>query len=253
MNIPITILTRSFRLIFAEPGRTLTVITPGLLLYCLAAFLCYASLDVTAGQLAIRNTPLLLLGITLAILGWMSFAILWHRHALLQADQRTQVMRPTSGIFGLYLKSTVVIGLIMIFLAFCIGIVASIASLVLLTALGPTLGLIAATALMAVVSIALSWAILRSSLILPAAAMGHRMAQFESWHATRPISREIFWTAVLLGVLNVVFTQILGGLAVALPTYAIGLQAAQLIVQALIYVSVLSTLYGHLIQGRSLT
>ncbi|WP_299670722.1 hypothetical protein [uncultured Roseobacter sp.] len=256
MNIPLQILGRSIRLIVAEPLRTLTVIAPGALLYGIAGgllFLSFAQGAGPEGSDTIENVPLLILAIAVLVLGWMSFAILWHRHALLEGAARTQVMRPGSAVYGLYFRCALMIGLIMVVLALGGGMAVGIVSLILVTALGPALGQLASVGVFMIFLTGLSWVLLRISLILPAAAMGQPMTYSDSWQATQRIARDVFWTAVLLAILNTVMEQLAIGLATALPGYALIFDVTQLVISALLYVSVLSTLYGHLVQGRALS
>lgn len=256
MNIPISILSRSFRLIFAEPHRTLFVIAPGAALYLLASVLLFMSVDQADGSetsTRIANYPMLAAAVVVGCLAWMSFAILWHRHALLEGDQRAQVMRPGADVYGQYFKSALVIVLIMFVILLGGGIATGFVALVLNVAAGPMLGGFAAIALFIAFAAGLSWVLLRISLILPAAATGHEMGYQDSWQATQPVARDIFWTAVLLAIINAVLEQLAIGLAGALPGYTLIFEVALTAIQGLVYVSVLSTLYGHLVQGRSLS
>lgn len=256
VNIPIGILSRSFQLIFAQPHRTLFVIAPGAVLYLFAAALLFMSVDQAAGpeaSNAIKSYPMLAAAVVVTCLAWMSFAILWHRHALLEGDQRAKVMRPGADVYGQYFKSTLVIFLIMFVLVLGGGIATGIAALVLNAAAGPMIGGFASIGLLIAFFTGLSWVLLRISLILPAAATGHDMGYQDSWDATRPVARDIFWTAVLLAIVNTVLQQLAIGLAGALPAYTLIFDTALAAIQGLVYVSVLSTLYGHLIQGRSLS
>ncbi|MFK7879081.1 hypothetical protein [Roseobacter sp.] len=256
MNIPIDILSRSFRLILAEPLRTLTVIAPGAALYMVAAFLAYMGFETGGGADGsdlILSYPLVGGAIVVVMLAWMCFAILWHRHALLEGDRRAHVMRPGRAVFGQYFKCALMITLILFALAFGGAVLVIFGAFALLAATGPVIGEYATMGISLLFIVALSWILLRISLILLAAATGQVMSFGESWQATRPISRDIFWIAILLAFMSAVVEQLAAGLATAVPSAALFFQVASDAIQALIYVSVLSTLYGHLIQGRSLT
>ncbi len=253
---PIDILGRSFRLIFAEPGRTLKVIAPGVALVAVATAFLFGSLanmsdnDLTPPEPV--SWPLVVVAIIVGLLGAMVFAIFWHRHALLEGDQREDVMRPTSAIYGAYFKCALIVGFVFFVVALLGSIATGFVVAILAAATGPV-GAVISIILFLVLAIVLSWVLLRISLILPAAATGHIMTYSESWEATRASSRDIFWTAVLLGVINVVLEQLAQGLILAVPNLAIFFAVLQGLLQSLIYVSVLSTLYGHLVQGRPLT
>jgi hypothetical protein len=96
------------------------------------------------------------------------------------------------------------------------------------------------------------WVALRLSVVLPAAALGNGMRIGESWAATAPVSNALWGVAVLLALLNVVISLITvavlpDGLAIAMIV-----QTVIYIVEGLVFISVLTTLYGHLVEGRSL-
>ncbi|MBW4707820.1 hypothetical protein KX928_08490 [Roseobacter sp. YSTF-M11] len=255
MSTPINIFNRTFALIFAEPGQTLKVISPGVIACTVAAILTGASvtgLDATDLAVPSVTNPLLFIcALVIGAFGIIAFAVLWHRHALLTDDARAEVMRPSAGVFGQYLLGAIII--------FGITFVASIPGgfvIGLLAAIFPqtaSASYLIGVALGAMLGIFLSWIALRVSLILPAAAIGQKLKLSESWRATGTISRDVFWTAVLLGVLNFVIAELSGGIAAMLPGLSIAVGSIQIVIQSLIYVSVLSTLYGHLIQGRPLT
>lgn len=257
MNIPISILGRSFRLIFAQPLRTLVVIAPGLLTVCLAItaiVTCIMFISVSAGSLTLGNIVLGLVALAAMIavfIGIATFAIFWHRHALLEGDARDMVMQASGLIMRQYLG-----GALLVFLAtFAAAFIA-----------GSSLGMIVAIAehqsmpagiltlfVQLIVSVGVSWLALRISLVLPAAAIGHTFGMQQSWDTTAAVSMDIFWTAILLGILNLVLLSVLNELGTALPGLQIAFDLLLITLQSLIYVSVLSTLYGHLVLGRSLT
>ncbi|MDF1728767.1 MAG: hypothetical protein P1U53_13575, partial [Sulfitobacter sp.] len=92
---------------------------------------------------------------------------------------------------------------------------------------------------------------LRLSLILPAAAVETRMTLPDSWEATKPLSRTIWSLALLLTAINLAVSA----LTALLPEpdligFTIG--AVIFILEGLVLVSVLTTLFGHLVEGRPL-
>ena len=96
------------------------------------------------------------------------------------------------------------------------------------------------------------WIALRISLILPAAAMGQKMKIAESWSATAPISGALWGLAAMLGLLSAVVALVVGNLAAPGSGASIWLQTASYLVEGLISISILTTLYGHLVEGRPL-
>lgn len=250
MNLAIKIISQAFRLIMAEPARTLTVIAPGVAIIIVSMLLLPVSLGPEAGTSATSpsaNVPLLFISVALAIFGWMVFAILYHRHVLLIGEARTGVMRPGSDVFLTYFKALIVIGLMVLAISILVGI-----GVGLVIAVAGDVGLL--IILLVVVSVAvIPWILLRISLTLPAGALGRNMGFKDSWEATQPISKSIFYLALLLAVLNFVLSLIAGSIVAIAPTLSVIPQILISVLNGLFYVSVLSTLYGYLIEKRDLS
>ena len=96
------------------------------------------------------------------------------------------------------------------------------------------------------------WVGLRLSVVLPAAALGNLMRIGESWQVTTPAANALWGVAVLLAVLNTVLSYIGTFFVPADLAMALVFQTAIYIIEGLIFVSVLTTLYGHLVEGRAL-
>lgn len=252
MSIPLQILGRSFRLIAAQPIQTVKVIAPGVVISALGAGFLLQGIGASDDFDGINNLPLFLLGLLFIVAGWMTFAIFWHRHALLQDAARADVMRPGQGVFRRYFNAAARVALIFCGTVLCGALGFGIVTSVLTAVLGGATHAVLFFSLMIGLTVFLTWVLLRVSLILPAAATGQSMKVAESWQATGVLSHDIMWTAVLLGVLNVTLEQVVGGLSLALPGLALILGIMQILAQSLIYISVLSTLYGHLIERRPL-
>jgi len=108
------------------------------------------------------------------------------------------------------------------------------------------------TVLSLLVSWLLIWIALRFSVVLPAAALGRRMSVNQSWTLTKPVARELWGVALLLMGLNLLIYEVAH---IALPdtgALTLVLNTALFILKGLVFVSVLTTLYGHLFEGRSL-
>ncbi|MDW3222369.1 MAG: hypothetical protein R8G34_05680 [Paracoccaceae bacterium] len=257
MNVPVSILGRSFRLIFAQPLETLKVIAPGIIAAGLASILVMMALVlwiVSDERSLLGYTALALLvalGVIVGLAGIVAFAVLWHRHALLDDTARDSVMRPAGHILSRYLGEAVLVLMITFAAAFPVGSIFGIVIAVM-----DHQGLETKTAEILItipLTVFLLWVAIRVSLTLPAASIGQKLSISESWVATGKISGDIFWTAVLLTIVNVTIFSLTNGLATALPKLEIAFSLLQIVIQSLIHISLLSTLYGHLIQGRSLT
>jgi hypothetical protein len=100
--------------------------------------------------------------------------------------------------------------------------------------------------------LAFLWIALRISLVLPAAAVGNTISLRESWETTAPMSATIWGIAALLAGLNMC---IMGLTDVLLPNqggFALIAQTAVYLIEGIVFISVLTTLYGNLVEGRSL-
>lgn len=255
VNLPISILSRSFRLVFAQPIETIKVSAPGLLIACMGIALMYRAGGgihaVEAGNGRPVSWSILFALLAMTIAGFMKFAICWHRHALLSDGQRKDVMKPTPAIYGQYFKAAAVVTLLMATILLIGVLGAGFAILHLVRSLDAPDEIADAT-LSIVVAPVFYWTLLRTSLTLPAAATDRRMRLRESWQATRNISYDIFWTAILLGLIDYALEEEAIAVSTTFPALALSMLLVLAAIQSLIYVSVLSTLYGHLIEGRPL-
>lgn len=183
----------------------------------------------------------------LAILVWLVALVLvtcstvvnWHRYVLLQDGP---AVLPRRQLWP-YLGWAIIITLIMI------GIGWALALLLALFALAIP-GWVAILLLSALVLFAMTFISLRIGLALPAAAVGRRMSVSESWSETGRIDGAIAGLALLGMALDVLVglammplpTQVQYSLSVFIDT-----------VLGLVWISVLTTLYGYLIEKRELT
>ncbi|WP_164661477.1 hypothetical protein [Tropicibacter sp. Alg240-R139] len=100
-------------------------------------------------------------------------------------------------------------------------------------------------------STAISYVSLRLSLVLPSAAVGVFLSVPESWEKTKAHSKALWDVALCIGVLTLTpnfllltsLARILGGFA-----YVVVAQWVLLMLS----VSILTTMYGYIVQGREL-
>lgn len=102
------------------------------------------------------------------------------------------------------------------------------------------------------IAMGISWVAVRIGLILPAAALGERMGIGESWAATRPVSTDILVPIVILAI---AMTVLNGAVEAIFGTSLVGLVlvAAVYWVQILLNLSLMTTVYGMQVEGRSLS
>lgn len=255
----IQILKHSIRQVFGNFGMAMRI--SGLLwaglnlaIYLLLPVGGIASLDAldqmspTQAVQAYAEYPFALLygviAIQVVITAWI--AVSWHRYILLSERPDTILPRWRGGRIFSYIWGTVLMVLVVSLLLFVVGI----ALFVVMKIISPFFNL---TALAWVVPlfffVFIVYFIFRISLVLPARALGQEMSFKESWNITQPVAWTVFWVSVLLGVIEGAL-NIFVGLFTGNIGYILSLIAAWITI--MIGVSVLTTLYGHLVEKRDL-
>ncbi len=201
-----------------------------------------------------------LLIVAFAIFAYCWAAVGWHRYVLLEELGNGVLPQWRMGEVRAYFGRAVLVVLTIM------GAVVA-ASLVIGLAFGVTQSGGLALVLGVGLVFGVSWLATRIGLVLPAAALGERMAISESWRITAPVSGHILLPLIIiaagfgiLGQLNIwVFgdtvTVQFGGEAVEQVTLNF---VGQLIagalgwLQVLINLALMTTLYGNLVEGRQL-
>jgi hypothetical protein len=174
-------------------------------------------------------------------LSWV--AVAWHRYVLL--EERSGLLPPLrQDLVWPYLGRTILLSLVILLLAipvaFVVGLpLAMSESFVMLLIMG------------VLTTLALGWAAMRLSLVFPARAVDRPMGFGESWSATAPASGGILVVVLVLAIIN----EVLGRLIPALFGVNLVAQLLNLAVlwfTAMLGLSVLTTLYGHLVERRTL-
>lgn len=260
MQASLAIVTHALRMLIFETGTTLRVLLPALALIfgssLLAVFLAPEAMALLMqgapedmAGLALPDGSFLLIGFALllaAITGYILMAILWHRHVLLSGMERERIISPSARIFFSYLGRALLVGLVQLLAAVPVTLMVGA-----LAALGGGGALIISLATL-LGGVIFSWIGLRISLILPAAAVAAPMTIPDSWEATGRFNGPILGLALIVVLLNLALSTLalpLLGLAGGL---AIAFQTALYVVEGLIFISILTTLYGHLVEGRAL-
>jgi len=171
-------------------------------------------------------------------------AVAWHRYVLL--EEETNQLFPywkTGRILG-YLWKTLVVG-------FCVGfmvvfpfvIAASLLGAVGMAAVLPILGL--------AMFVCFYYLFFRMGLALPASALDQKMTLKEAFQATTDLSNQIWGLAVLVVGITLIAGILIGTIA---PNNIIGVLITSVFqwFMVMISASLLTTLYGHAIERRSL-
>lgn len=183
--------------------------------------------------------------LALMMLTFSWVAVTWHRFILLE-EYPANVPAVSDRPIGAYLRRTLMIVLQM--MAFMVPL-----SFIVLPIMG---SLVQNPLLLAILSIAfnvlLSYVWLRVSVSLPSVAVGQPMGSIDAWAKTSHISQTILVTALIMIVLNFVASMVI---SLALGPIPIISTIASLAVQwtsMMVGISVLTTIYGHVIEGRPL-
>ena len=261
MNNAMAILAHALRMLAHEPRTTLKVILPALLIVIGSAVAAVAfvpdaliALQTVDPALSLppASTLLLLfaLGVT-GLVGYALMAILWHRHVLLNSDTRDANLRPDSGLVMGYLWRAIVLGFVQLLIAIPIAL-----AIAVLGGAGAVVTGGANTMLFVIIGVVAGvifiWIALRLSVVLPAAALGNLMPIRESWQITTPAANVLWGVAVLLAVINTLFNYIGTAIMPVDPAMALVFQTVFFIIEGMVFISVLTTLYGHLVENRPL-
>lgn len=258
MNTALAILAHALRMLVFEPATTLRVLMPALIMVggCSLAIAVFAPGTIELLQSGSQEPPTVVPDVglfvafgALGLMGYALMAILWHRHVLLNGAERPQELRPDRRIFLGYIWRAIVVGCFQFAAAVPITLVMGILGAVLVRG-GPAS--LTATLIGLLGSIVFIWIALRLSVALPAAALGLTLAVRDSWNITKPLASELWGVAVLLTGLNMGIYAITALLLPDTGTIVVVAQTLVFVIEGLIFVSVLTTLYGHLIEGRSL-
>lgn len=258
MHIALAFLAHALRMLIFETGTTLRVVMPAIVMIMGSAIMAIilAPDAVTAFQSAPEQMAteaptgliwLLVFGV-IGLLGYALMAILWHRHVLLNGAQDTATLMPSGAVFMHYVGRAVTV--------VCVQVLAGLPITLLMAGLGfllvPLLGGLALFLIGILGGLVFLWIALRISLVLPSASLAKPMTVRESWQATEPASATLWNVSLLLAALNMGLMMLTNALAPDQGSVALIVQTVFYIIEGLVFVSVLTTLYGNLIEGRSL-
>ena len=177
----------------------------------------------------------------LFVFSWV--AVAWHRFIL--KEERPGLLPPLrTDLVWPYLGRSILIAIILIVAAIPLGFVFTLVA-------GGSQSLVVASIVGLLMALVLGWIGTRLSLVLPASAVERSMSLGESWAATAPASGAIFLVVLILALINFVLGSLFG---LALGDSLVS-AALSLIVQwflTMLGLSILTTLYGHLVERRPL-
>ena len=239
------ILLHTFRMIFGNLGQALRIsVGPYLILMACVSIVIVAigtTAESTVGFSPIMGIlPLVLMPLILFVTAWV--AVSWHRFILL--EERAGILpswknRPIWPYAGRAILLILIISMIAIPLLFVVAII---------SAAIPFLAL----PLFAIALTLLGFVGLKMGVSLVGTALGKQMPAGEVWKATDRINGDIFGVVVLLVLFNTIPGFILTGLSSVVPIIGFVLSIALNWLTTMIGISILTTIYGHVIEDRPL-
>lgn len=198
------------------------------------------------GDFAIGVIAILILA--LFISGWV--AVSWHRFILL--EEYTGLLPAVSGrpIWG-YIGRTLLYGLLIMLVAFVLSMI--LALLLVPFAGGPADGPFVVGLFVGFLLVAcLSYIWFRVGIALPSVAVGKPIGMREAWRASAKLSGTIFWIVIIIAVVSVIAGIGTQGLYGIHPVLGLAVDVFVQWLTLMVGVSILTTLYGHVIEGRPL-
>jgi hypothetical protein len=201
-------------------------------------------------------TVLLFFVVSLALTAYVAAG--WHRYVLLE-EQPQVFTAPAAERTLSYAGKSILLGLWL--LIFIIPVMLALGAVAMIF-LGPDRTMIGTGApgyglgdliFELILGTVIGGIALTYALVLPASALGQQMTFRQSREATSPLRTDLFiasFTIVMLGVLaNLVFSTLFGlGLGIIATVFSVAVQWFT----TMVGISILTTLYGHLVEGRAL-
>lgn len=178
-------------------------------------------------------------------------AVGWHRFILLEEYPRLIPSLPLRNVLG-YLGRSFVIGIVVVAVGIPIGLIGGAAAGPFAAQGGESVGVLIALLVIVLMASILTYFWLRLGVVLPASAVGAPMPILSGWRISAPIGGTIFTVSLILVALNLginlTIPPLLGGVPVVGQIVTLAVSWTTLMVGA----SILTTLYGHLVEKRDL-
>ncbi len=200
------------------------------------------------GALASNGGALLIVSIVGVATGmWM--AVNWHRFVLLGEMPQGYVSALPSDKIWAYFRRMVVAILIIFLAALPFGALHLFVTLTFLRELGESAR---AITFALIVFLPMGLLAYRLMISLPGAALGSETVLMAGWNATRDENATIFLLALISVAANLVL-GVVGGLLSVIPVLGIGIGFLSQWLATMVGLSILTTLYGHYVEGRALS
>jgi hypothetical protein len=176
-------------------------------------------------------------------------AVAWHRFILLEEAPTGPLPAFNGAAIGSYIVAGLIFALVLIAVAIPFSLLAGLLLGPFVPAAGGEPGFVVGLLLFATVYLPVAWVGYRISPILPSAALSRRLPLKEAWYATGTSGAAF----VVLTLVTILASYLLTAPAQVLPGI-LGQLWAFLAnwIMLLVGVSILTTIYGHYVEGRAL-
>lgn len=252
------IVLHTLKMIFRNLGQALRVSVGPYLILIVLSLLVFMVFGGAGSQLTSGNAgaalgsglaTLLLVPLFLFVTSWV--AVSWHRFIL--KEEYTGLLPEVSGRpIWPYAWKAILLALIVMVVAIPLFFILGTLSLPFVGANGGGGFPIIATLTFMIVFVLISVVSMRLGIALVGTALGEPMPFRDAWAATAPVNGTIVGVAVILGIFNAVISLLLIPLTYAIPLIATVVSLGFNWLTMMVGISILTTLYGHVIQERPL-
>ena len=184
--------------------------------------------------------------LTVAAVCWT--AVAWHRYILLQENPGMFLPKLDGNLVLGYIGRSILLGLVLIIPGIALSFLGGGVAFNLFAA-SPYLAVILITL---IIYVPLFFLFYRFSLILPAGAIGKHMTLGNSWSDTASASGAIVVVSLVMLAVSVVFELVIQKIFGSTSVSTLVVSAVIDWFMMMIGLSILTTLYGHLVEGREL-
>lgn len=244
----------AFAMILGNLGQALKVslIPYGILVVAMVFILAVVGMplsnDVPLDAVSFSPMSLILIlalfAFAIFVFGWV--AVSWHRF-ILKEEYTTLVPAVSGRPIWPYIRRSMWLGLIVFLVAIPVLFVTSMIAVPFVggSLIVPVIAFLAGATI-----VAFFW--MRWAIALPAAAIGEDMTLSQAWSITAPMSKTILGVALILMAINVIPAFLLSGFYAVAPIIGFVIDLILQWLTVMLGLSILTTLYGHLVEGRSL-
>jgi len=253
------IVLHTLKMIFRNLSQALRVSVGPYLILIVLSLLVFAVFGASAERIVVGDPTaalpagfgsLLLIPLFLFVTSWV--AVSWHRF-ILKEEYTGLLPAVNDRPIWAYAWKAILLALIIMLVAIPLVLILGVLT-VPLASVGAGEGGFSIVAILTfmMVFVLISVVSLRLGVALVGTALGQPMPFRDAWSSTAPVNGTIIGVAVLLGILNAVVSLVLIPMTYAIPLIASIISLAINWLTMMVGISILTTLYGHVIEKRPL-